>query len=33
MTFSSFDKGTLAIYITGFFCLVTYMISIAVWGI
>ncbi len=32
MTFNKFDKGTMAIYITGFICLVTYMVSMAVWG-
>lgn len=32
MTYSKFDKETLAIYITGFCCLVTYMVSLAIWG-
>ena len=32
MTFNRFDKGTLAIYITGFMALVTYMVSVVVWG-
>ena len=33
MTFSKFDKGNLIIYITGFFCLITYMVSMIIWDI
>ncbi len=32
MTISKEDKGTLAIYITGFLCLITYMVSIVIYG-
>lgn len=32
MTYSKFDKGNLVIYITGFFCLITYMVSLVIWG-
>ena len=32
MTFSKDDMGTLVIYITGFLCLVTYMVSLIVYG-
>lgn len=33
MTASRFDKGNLIIYITGFLCMVTYMVSVIIWGI
>ena len=32
MTFDKFDKGTFIIYITGFICLITYMVSVVIWG-
>lgn len=32
MTLSRDDKGTLAIYITGFLCLITYMVSLVIYG-
>ena len=33
MTLSKFQKGNLLIYITGFCCLITYMVSVVIWGI
>lgn len=32
MTYNKFDKGTFAIYLTGFLCMLTYMISLVIWG-
>lgn len=32
MTSPKFDKGTFAIYITGLCCMLTYMVSLAIWG-
>jgi len=32
MKINNFERETMAIYITGFICLITYMISLAIWG-